>query len=314
MRSIIVFLFLAWQIWALEPNMTIETDGNVIETVESKGILYAGTDKGQVQMFELSSGKPLGAITLEKIKDFMGDLMPPKVFSVDVMEERVLMMSEAAEGARNLTILEKNGTLNQIIGKNDRLSIRHAKFTDNNHVLLGLISNETILVDLNTKKRLYRIQLSASAFSHFALNETRTLAAWACESGIIYIIDVQKGKVVKELKGGNKDNVYKVDFKNQQVITAGQDRKASLYDVDSGNHYEFEASFLVYSAGLSPSAKRVGIASDEKSNVVVFDTFGKQKITTLNGHKSTINTILFLDENTVVTSDDDPQILIWRLP
>lgn len=314
MRTIIVFIVLIWQSWALEPHLIMQADGNVIEVVAYKGILYAGTDKGQVQMFELASGKSLGHITLEKIKDFMGDLMPPKVFSVDVIEDRVLMMSEASEGARNLYVLEKDGKLHQFISKKDRLSIRYAKFVDNDHVLLGLISNEAILLNLNTKKMIYRTQLSTSAFSHFALNETKTLAAWSCESGIVYIINVKQGKVIQELQGGNKDNVYKVDFKNQKIITAGQDRKAALYDVASGSHHLFDGTFLIYAVGLSPSAKKVGIASDEKSNITIFDTFTKQKIAMLQGHKSTINTILFLDEKEIVTSDDDPQILLWRLP
>jgi hypothetical protein len=48
------------------------------------------------------------------------------------------------------------------------------------------------------------------------------------------VIDTKTGKLLKELKGLNVDNVYKVDYKKGIISGAGQDRRGSLYDVNSG--------------------------------------------------------------------------------
>ena len=64
------------------------------------------------------------------------------------------------------------------------------------------------LFDIKNKQELYRIQLSESKFSDFALNKAKTQAVYSCESGVLNIIDTATGKVIKVLEGLNVDNVY----------------------------------------------------------------------------------------------------------
>ena len=136
---------------------------------------------------------------------------------------------------------------------------------------------------------------------------------FACESGILNIIDTKTGKIVKVLKGVNLDNVYKVDFKKEVISGAGQDRRGSLYSSITGMGSYIEGSFLIYATGLSPSTKKVAFAMDEQNNISIYNRETKVKLAELQGQKSTLNSILFKDENILFSSSDDNKVLMWNV-
>ncbi len=188
-----------------------------------------------------------------------------------------------------------------------------ARFINKEQILIGLLSNEAILFDIKSKKELFRVQLSESKFSDFALNENKSQAVFACESGVLNVIDTHTGKVLNTLKSVNVDNVYKVDFKQGIVSGAGQDRRGALYDVRKGKGDYIEGSFLIYATGLSPSAKQVAFAMDEKNYISIYKRSSKSKIAELQGQKSTLSVILFKDEETLFSSSGDNTVMMWKL-
>ena len=140
------------------------------------------------------------------------------------------------------------------------------------------------------------------------------MVASSCESGEITLFEALNGKIIKVLKGGNVDNVYKVDFKKDVVLCAGQDRRGIVYNVQNGSYERFDGSFLIYAGALSPSLKWGAFAFNEQNDIVLFDLVTKSKAHTLKGQKSTLNTIVFASEKELVSSSDDQFIMIWRLP
>lgn len=295
------------------PILEIEVKGTTKDMVLLNKELLIGTDKGMLQVYDYESKKFKKTIILPKVQDFMGDMIAPRVFSVDKIEERYLLLSDSGKGGYvNLWIHEKNVTT-QLITSADKKAVIKARFINKEQILLGYLSNEAALFDIKSKKELYRVQLSESKFSDFALNEAKTQAVFSCESGVLNVIDTVTGRVIKVLKGLNVDNVYKVDFKQSIVSAAGQDRRASVYDALTGKGEYMEASFLIYATALSPSAKRVAFAMDEKNNISVYTRSSKKKIAELQGQKSTLNTIIFKDENTLFSSSDDNTLMMWKL-
>ncbi len=298
----------------ISPAQSIHISGLAKDMVVNSPNIYIGTTHGKLQVYDMNANKFTKEISLPKIKDFMGDEIFAAAASIDYMDGRYLLLSDSGDrGYTDLWIHENNIT-KKIISSKDKMTLVKARFVDKDHILLGFLSNEAALLDLNTKKTIYRTQLSESKFSDFALNEDHSQAAFSCESGVISVIDTHTGKVIKELKGINKDNVYKVDFKNGIVSAAGQDRLAAYYRVSTGSGDSWQASFLIYATGLSPSADKVAFAMDENNNITVYDLHSKAKIATLKGQKSTLNTIVFIDEQTLVSGSDDDTVLIWKLP
>ncbi|SMP89083.1 hypothetical protein SAMN06314042_11510 [Epsilonproteobacteria bacterium SCGC AD-308-O04] len=296
----------------MQPTSEFKSSGAVVDIVYTAGKLYSATDASCVDIFDFQTKKIIKKIKVDQITDFMGDIIDSKVYSVDVIKDKVLLLSQAKEGARRVHIYT-NDSLNLIIPYSEKLLIAKAKFLDENTILLALLGSELISYDVKNKKINYRTQVSQSKFSNFALNETKTQVVVADESGDLKIYNTKDGVFVKKLSGQNLDNVFQVDYKNSIIATAGQDRKVVIYDTKSNSAYYKMGSFLIYSAGLSPSAKLAGYSSDENNNVTVFNTSTQSILGVFGGNKMTLTNILFINEEEFLVSSDDNTINLYKI-
>lgn len=312
MRTIVLFVLTSFYLFAFEktPESTLKASGLVTDIVYDQGELLASTGAGTVDIFDTDKKSLKRVITVPKIKDFMGDMMPAKVYSVDKLGDRVLLTVQGPKGYREL-YMEKAGKLEKLIDVSARMFIKKAKFVDRDHVLIGLLSNELILYSIGEKKPLYRKQVRPSSFSDFALSEDRSEVVTADESGILNLIDVKSGETKRVMEGENLDNVYQVDYKNGIAAGAGQDRKVSVYTKRSASHVR--GTFLIYSVALSPSATLCAFAANEKNEIAVMDVQSGGIKGYLKGHDATLSRILFIDEEHLVSSADERNILFWRL-
>ncbi len=319
MKKVWLWMFISLLAFAspvvLKPHASIEVEGNVVEIVVKGDRLYVATDAGKLEIYDWKKRKLLNEIKFKNIHDFMGDEIAPKVFGVDVDRsgKRLIIMVQDEEGERIL-YMKENGKLKTLLDKKAHITMREVRFVDDDHLLIATMSDELILYDLSAKKVLYRTKLSLSVFSDFQLNEDHTKVASSCESGIVYINDVKTGKLLHRFEGGNKDNVFKVDYKNEHVLACGQDRRAVVYKVPSGDMTIFETDFLVYAGALSKDASMSAFGINEKNDIGVFDNATKNMKYRLVGQNSTLNTIVFISDKELISSSDDNKIMIWRIP
>jgi WD40 repeat protein len=298
----------------VKPVQSIRIEGEAKDMVVHAPHVYIGTSRGKLQVYDYETKTFTKEIRLPKIKDFMGDMIDAPIGSIDYLGGRYLILSDSGEKGYSDLWLHENNVTKRILSPKDKKTLVKARFVDADHVLLGTLGNEAVLFDLRTRKEIYREQLSESKFSDFALNVNRTQAAFGCESGEITVIDVSTGKILKRLNSINKDNVYKVAFRNGIVAAAGQDRRAAWYDVRTGKGDFFQAHFLIYATGLSPSARYAAFAMDEDNSISIYDLRTRSKIAVLKGQKSTLNTIVFVDEKTLFSGSDDDTVMMWQLP
>ena len=314
MRYILTMLLLLVSLNAenLVPSFIYEGSGGVTDMVYKDATLYVATAEGAVDIYDTKAQKRIKTIKVPTIKDFVGDEVASKVYSVDVVNNKIMIASQGKQGYRRVHIYE-NGTLKEVISTDQFYTIAKAKFIDENKLIIALLSNELILYDMQNSKELYRVQISASKFSNFALNEKKDTLVLADESGDLELITVKDAKIVKQFKGQNVDNIFQLDYKNGIIITAGQDRRTAIYSDDGRTAYYKEGSFLIYSAGLSPSGKIGAYAADENNNVTLFDTQSKADMAILGSHKATLTYILFINEKELFTASDDTHINYWKL-
>ncbi|WP_456381214.1 hypothetical protein [Hydrogenimonas sp.] len=297
----------------VKPDHSIDVDGNVVEFTRLDDRIYVATDTGKLEIYNWKTREKLQEIAFETIHDFLGDPMKPKVFGVDVRGKTLLIMVQDEEGERIL-YLYKDGRRSRLLDKTAHIQMREARFVDDTHILIATMSNELLFMDLGEKKFIWRKQLSLSTFSDFQLNEDHSKVASTCESGIVYVVDVRSGKILKTLEGGNKDNVFKVDFKNYKVLACGQDRKAVLYSLGHESMIVYPTQFLVYAGALNEDAKMSAFQINENNDIGIYDNSTKSMKYQLVGQQSVLNTILFIDDKMLISSSDDNHILIWRLP
>jgi WD40 repeat protein len=296
----------------LAPTSSLLASGGVTDLVLNNDKLYVATAASSVDIFDIKTQEKINSIKMPQIKDFLGDIIDSKIYSVDVLEENILILSQGEKGGRNLDIY-KDGKFESIIKDTERLFIGRAKFLDENHIIYALLSNQVYLYDIKNKKVLKEIQVSQSKFSSFRLTQDKSKLVICDESGVISMLDSKSFEILKIFRYQNLDNVFQVDIKNNLILTAGQDRRAAVYNLDTNEAYYKEYSFLVYAAALSPSTKLAAVASDEENNVTIFDTSSQANLYKLTQNKATLSNILFLNENEIIVTSDAKQINYYKI-
>ncbi len=294
----------------LEPSKIFKASGTVQTIVYKNNNLYAGTSEGKVEVFDTFTAEKIKEINIPEIKDFMGDIIPAKVYSIDLIDNKLLIVSQGMKGYRNIFIYE-NENLKKVIDIDKKYFIQKANFISKDKIVFALLSNQIGVYDLKKEKLDYLIQVSASSFSDFSLSEDKKVLVTTDESGIVRKIKVENAQIFGENKNKNLDKVYQIDYKNGVILTAGQDRQAVIYK--DFTDYSMRFDFLLYSCGLSPKAKLGGIAYNEKNEVLIFDVNTKEKLYNLKGQKATLTQILFKNKDEVFVSSDDSSINYFKL-
>jgi len=303
-----------------KPSYVYTADGAVTDIVSKQEKIYVSTNVGAINIFSLKNKKLLKTIKIPKIKDFMGDVTDAKIYNLDIFKNKILFTAQASKGYREV-FLYKNNTLQKIISIENKLLVAKAMFTADDTIVFSTLGNEMYLYNFEKQKTLWQINIRNKAdnfnskFSDFTLNETKDLAVVADESGDLKIVDIKQAKISSYLKGQNLDNVFKVDFKSNTIITAGQDGRCVVYNLKKDTHYYLKEKrwFLIYAAALSPSAKRGAFSSDENNNVTVFDTYSKEKLFHLTENSMTLSSILFLNENEIFITTDSNKFNYYNL-
>lgn len=314
-QRFIILLLLTTSLFAnkdIKPKKIFNANGDVEDMVFNNNLLYVGTTSGEVNLFTLTNTKPIWSIKIPKIKDFTQETINAKIYSIDALsfDSKILFVSEGVGGYRDVWLFNGN-KLEKIIGANQKLFIKKAKFVNNSTILLGLLSNQHILYDFKKKKILYTIQPTTSSFSNFTLSEDKKLFVTTDESGEVRIVNTLNGKIIKVFNQINLDRVFSLDFKKGVILTAGQDRRVGVYT--QAEHYALNFDFLIYSASLNHNASLAGIAYNENNDIAVYNLLTKSKIFNLIGSKSTITAILFLKDNEIIASSEDKKINLWSI-
>ena len=286
--------------------------GNVTDMVVSKGVLYASTDASCIDVFDIKSAKVVKRIKIEQIKDYTGDLIDTKIFALDILGGKILILSQGLKGY-NRVYLYENNKLSLLIADSNELAISKAKFLDKDRILLALISDEIILYDTKNKKPIYKATSSASTFSDFDFSDDKTKVVVADESGDLQLLLTKDGSHIKSFTHQNLDNVFQVDYTKGIIVTAGKDRRVVVYNTRDNKSYYKTSNFFIYSVGLSPSANIVAYSSNVNNDVTLFNRKTKSTLGVFGGNRSTLSKILFLNEKEFLVSGASRTINLYKL-
>ena len=312
-KIIITFFLLTLAIDAQEvfPTFKLKSVGFVNDFVVDANHLYAANDEGVVDIFNLKSKKIINQIILPPLTTNMGKLIAANILSVDSLNGKVLIVSVGRDAYRNVWIYENN-KLKQIVNEEKKLTIKEARFLNNNQIIFATLDSEIILHDTQERYNIYKTHISQSTLGDMVLSDDKTEIVIADESGSVKIIDAMSSKVKKKYSSQNVDNIYHIAYSNGVVLTAGQDRRMAVYH-DKIEPYYFQNNFLVYCVALSPKGK-VGIyTSNEKNHLQLFNPKTKELKDILIGHDTPVNQIQFINEKELFSSDGRENIFYWKL-
>jgi WD40 repeat protein len=316
-KATLIFSIVGWFLSAfageLKPSMSFVADDNVNDIALFDHKILAGTDGGTLIQFDIEKNSTKTLIKLDKIKDFMGDMIDAKIFSVDYIDGKYLILSDSGDGGfANLYILQ-NGRLTNLIDSKKRLAIIKAKFVNREEIFFMDLGSVAYLLDIKSGKIIYSKQLSGSKFSDFDMDVDRQRVAVAGESGILRILDIKSCKVMDKIEGLHLDNIFSVSFEKSWIVSGSQDRRAGYFNIDNGTKGFFKGGFLVYATAISPDEKLFAYAMDSDNSITIFDSVAKKRKMVLKGQKSILTVMKFLDEETLVSASHDDTIMVWKL-
>lgn len=295
----------------IEPTFVFKSKGFVNDFVIDNSKMYVANDEGSVEIFDLATQKLTDEIFIEPIFTAKQTWQNSKVLSVDRQNGKTLIVSNDVGPFRNAWIHDGT-TLKNIITPEKKLSIQEARFLDNNSLILGTLGYELTLFNMGDSYKQYTVQPEQSSFSDLVVSEDKKTMVSASESGQVILSDTKTGKTIKEFKPLNLDKIFQLAYKNDVVITAGQDRKIVVYNKNEKPYY-LRSNFLVYSVALSPSGK-IGIYSSNTDNdLQLFSTSNGKKSHTLKGHYAIPTTIKFYDEKSLFSAGYENKIFYWRI-
>ena len=289
------------------PIKEIEASANVLSTTIISGKLFIATDGGTVEIYDPKQSKFEEIIKMDDIKTYVSDHERPKILSVDELDGKILILSEG-DYATKVLYLRENGQIKSINLTNQ--AIKKALFLDDEHIALASISNEIYFLNLKSGEIYDSFKISIAMLSDMEISEDRGTLAIACESGKVYFYNVRTKKMDKILDI-HTDNIYDIAYTNGVMISGGTDRIVGIFS--AGTLKKINTGFLVYGVGLSSDGKIAAYMSDEMSDVNLVDSASLENIAMLKTGQSTINSIVFISDNEVVTSAYEKKILFWRV-
>ncbi|GAB6065297.1 hypothetical protein JCM9492_03890 [Aquifex pyrophilus] len=207
-------------------SLSVKLEGAITDISVYEEKIAVGTESGKLYILSKNL-KVLSEVSFPEFTDFMGEKQKPKVFSVDLYKGKALAVCEDNLG-KSTVYLYENNNLKPVLKLTDA---RKAMFYGDNDIIVGTISNEVWRYNLKEGKTLYRYLVFRFVFSDFDMNEERNLIAWGDESGKVFFINPEDGRLIGVATEGNKDKIFKVSFSRSKVISGGRDKRAVLYDL-----------------------------------------------------------------------------------
>lgn len=313
--SILFYLsFINLSAQEINPAIKIKTSGAITDFFIENSNVVLSTDGGTLETYYVKTGKQIDFLQLPTMKDFMGDDVATKIFSIDNISGKLLVVTQGNHGFRNVSIFENGRQTEEIFNaEKDKLMVKKARWINNNTILLGLMSNDLILYDIGQQQIICEISISPYTFSDFSLSADKKYVFTADESGIVHKIEVNNCETKKEFTGINVDNIYQLVAKNGIVISAGQDRRVGVYNTIINDNYFLQKDFLVYSVGLNEDGSIGAYSATENNKISIFNTTGQNERCVLSGHESVVTKMAFFDDQTLISAGDDQYLMIWKI-
>ncbi|RAX54036.1 hypothetical protein CCY99_04975 [Helicobacter sp. 16-1353] len=312
MKKIFFYLLLFSLILsANQPYKKITTNNFITSLDLYKNTLYVSTDKGEVEIYNTNTNKKIGSIKLDSINDYFGNKLLPKVFHTHTLDgKNILIVSQDNNSGSKISIYN-NKKMYEVKPNNQTSMISKAYFIDSDKILFGSLSNEISLYSLSQKKMIWHIQPSEAVFSDLIFDENTAIST--TEGGIIYLIDLENGNIIKSLEGANFDNVYMLASAKNIILSAGRDKTCGIYDKVSGNFKRLETDFLSYAVGISKDSTLGAVSLNENNDILIFNTTTLSRIDILKGGNALPNTIIFIDNENIISGFDSKSILFWKI-
>ena len=304
MKKVILLFFMCLFLFSFQK---IEFDNYISKVAFDNKYLVSGLENGEIIIKDFKTLKKIDSIKLPMIKDFMDEDIPMPIYSLDILDNKLLILGGGEDNKREFFIFDiVSKKLTKLFETKDTLM--KGKFLDKNRVIFGLLSDEIIIYNLKSKKNELKKQIGNYVFSTFVKNGDKI--AIGDESGVLKIFDLKTHKITK-ISGFNKDKTISVGFRKNLVLNASSDMRIAVYNLKGDIRFSMRGKFLPYGADLSEKGDKLAFQIDEKNSIAVYN-LNKKLLKTLKGHKMPLNGLKFIGEDKILSFSPN-EIIIWSI-
>ncbi|PCI29680.1 MAG: hypothetical protein COB67_03485 [SAR324 cluster bacterium] len=307
---LILSFYLFWTASAFgDEGVRFRADHMILESVTDGVRIFAATQTGKINQFNLKTNQ--AEPDLISLPPMDEDSFPPTIFSLALSPSRQTLAAGNSLGQIMLFSTNPPRLIKKqaIPGIENVLVVR---FLDENRILLGLIDGTVRLIDIQQEKEIYRVQVEMDPVNNIQLSPDRSLMAVTTAASTIKIINTETGTLVQELDG-HRDTVYGVTFVgNDQVLSGSKDKKLLLWNLKRGKPTQlYYSDFYINSVAWNGKEK---IAFHLPNfEIGIFNLSTRKLEQRLTGHTAFINTLHFINPNTLLSSGNDARIFVRPL-
>lgn len=163
------------------------------------------------------------------------------------------------------------------------------------------------------------LPLSANSLRSLAYDPAKDQLAVGASDGRIYLIDRQSWQITDRAEA-HPPSVFAAAFMGDKLITGGRDARLTLWNCDNGLQPIKSVTahlMTVNEIAVHPKKQLVATASRDKTVKLWHgNDLSLLKVVEVvrdKGHVNSVNTLAWLDEDTLITAGDDRRILEWEL-
>ncbi|HEC1787874.1 TPA: WD40 repeat domain-containing protein [Campylobacter lari] len=301
-----IFLILLVGIFSFAYELKLNSNLNTLKFSNER--LLIGLDNGEIIDFSIKNKQIKLLTKLAKIKNFYEENVNARIYSIDCLNDLVLILSEGDFGSKNISIYN-NKQLSSFKLQND--GVKKALFLDKNTILLALLGSSIQILDLKNKKIIKDFTFSDSSLSDVVLDESKNVLVAGFESGEIISFDLKRWQIIKKYKNTHKDNIYQLDFKNKTIISCGTDRKLGI--IKNDDEKNIQRDFLIYTCALNSNANKAIFADNEKNTIELIDINTLKTLKTFQNKDFLLEYLVFLNDHEFISAGYENTIIFWSI-
>lgn len=266
-------------------------------------LLVAGTENGDVRLWDASNGAPL--------RNYQGHA--GRVRSVAFSPDGRTIVSGSEDYTLHIWSIYTDQAVHVLKAHTDR--VRAVAFSPDGTRVLSASDDGTVRIwDMETSLCVRVLEGHTDRVRTVAISpDGRTIASGA-EDQTICLWDVQSGACLKVLEGHERQ-IHAVNFSpdSKWLVSGGEDQTVRLWDVQSGTCLMILHGHTnqVRSVIFDPIGNLVASSSDDQT-IRIWDIKSSQSIKTLEGHLHRIYSVTFSPGGaTIISGSEDQTIRVW---
>ena len=191
----------------------------------------------------------------------------------------------------------------------------------NNFVITASADGSFAAWDANTFQLITHQPLCNAKVRSIALNNEETLLAFACGDGTIALYDSKSLKESQRLDAHElSTNCLCFHPDGKYLLSGGRDAFLRVWDISENFKMINEIpahNYAIYKIAFNNSENIFATASRDKTiklwtadDASILLRLDKEKF---NGHLNSVNTVMWIENNFLISGSDDRSIIVWKV-